>query len=160
MLIVWTGGTKIDFPEDPPDAVRMFIMSLYGFELYEIDYELDTMRPRVIVLVDTYDLATKYLFEELATDVLEQLEAEFSSMIYDRFQADGSYWQLAAYLLENHDRASPVRAMMPRMLQSNLHMLYGKGKIVWEALEGVPELAIMLLGNGGMDGKGWILDDE
>lgn len=147
----------ITFPEDPPEAMRALVQSLYGFPIWKsiaerIRQVQDLM---TTILPDTYDLAMKYALPTLCQEVLRCIETFFYKTTPPLSLAPGGwFWRTAKYLYDDLERAPAMRTALNSLLQKNYLHLKDKA-IVREELAKNPALAIELTLSGGLDGNGY-----
>lgn len=139
----------IYFPDDPANAMRLLVMSLYGFTLAESIQEVygaaNASYNNVPILAETFDLSHKYLVPGLDRTILEYLQICYNDSSADiAFAKDGWFWRLAEYLYEDHDRAPGIRICLPIMLGKHVCLRGDLDDVSQQELRKFPELTIQL----------------
>lgn len=149
----------IEFPEDPPEAMRALLQSHYGYSIGQsiVERMVQVNDLMTTILPHTYDLAMKYALPNLCQEVLRHFEVIFSETTPPLSLAPGGwFWQVARYLYDDLERAPVMRTALNSLLQKNYLHLKEKA-IVLEELSRNPALAIELTLIGGLDGNGYRL---
>lgn len=152
----------IHFPEDPPDALEILIMLLYGFSWFEARTEVWFKRVNkytwpVLLLPDTYELACKYQLHDVSKQLIEELKSTLRHLTNLGPGQNGWFWTLADYIYEADHNMPDIRVELIRTLRRHANSLHGKREFVKEKLEICPGLAVELALTGGLGENGFIV---